>query len=162
MNKALQLLSLLLLFALVQGCTSKAPAPSTVKTYANENAETNPKLSKLVGKNYIKGIITSINQESNGQMWNYVIEGIDTTNGKLPYVNFNHKTVLANEGDLVYASFDGNRLTEMLVIKAGYFKNGKRQEVVPAKKSTSGEKSSTKRDKAHQILSVPQEESVKL
>lgn len=157
----LQLLSLLLLFALMQGCSSKAPEPSTLKTYA-ENSETNPRLSKLVGKNYIKGIITALNHESNAQVWNYVIEGIDTTNGKLPYVNFNHKTVLANEGDLVYASFDGNRMTEMLVIKAGYFKGGKKQEFTPSpKKSTSGEKASTKRDKAHQILAVPQEETVK-
>lgn len=157
----LQLLSLLLLFALMQGCSSKAPEPSTLKTYA-ENSETNPRLSKLVGKNYIKGIITALNHESNAQVWNYVIEGIDTTNGKLPYVNFNHKTVLANEGDLVYASFDGNRMTEMLVIKAGYFKGGKKQEFTPPpRKSASGEKASTKRDKAHQILAVPQEETVK-
>lgn len=158
----LQLLSLLLLFALMQGCSSRAPEPSTLKTYGNETSETNPRLSKLVGKNYIKGIITALNHESNGQVWNYVIEGVDTTNGKLPYVNFNHKTVMANEGDLVYASFDGNRMTEMLVIKAGYFKGGKKQEYTPPKKSTSGEKASTKRDKAHQILAVPQEERVKL
>lgn len=161
MKQALQLLSLLLLFALMQGCSSKAPEPSTLKTYDNEKSETNPKLSKLVGKNYIKGIITALNHESNAQVWNYVIEGIDTTNGKLPYVNFNHKTVLANEGDLVYASFDGTRLTEMLVIKAGYFKGGKKQEFTPPRKNTSGEKASTKRDKAHQVLSVPQEETVK-
>lgn len=146
----------------MQGCAPRAPEPSTLKTYASENSQTNPKLSKLVGKNYIKGIITALNHESNAQVWNYVIEGIDTTNGKLPYVNFNHKTVLANEGDLVYASFDGNRLTEMLVIKAGYFKNGKKQEYTPPKKSTSGKKDSTKRDKAHQILAVPQEERIKL
>ena len=146
----------------MQGCISKAPEPSTTKNYSNETPETNPKLSKLVGKNYIKGIITALNQETNTQMWNYVIEGIDTTNGKLPYVNFNHKTVMANEGDLVYASFDGNRMTEMLVIKAGYFKGGKKQEFTPPKKKASGEKAPTKRDKAHQILGVPQEESVKL
>ena len=107
----------------MQGCSSKAPEPSTLKTYANENSETNPRLSKLVGKNYVKGVITSLKRDSTGTTWNYVIDGIDTSNGKLPYVNFNHKTVLANEGDLVHASFDGNRLTEMLVIRAGYFKN---------------------------------------
>lgn len=154
----------------MQGCAAKTTAPAPEANTQNLSKEQpasyetkNPKLSNLAGKNYIKGIVTGLHRDSSGQTWNYVIEGIDTTNGKLPYVNFNNKTVLANEGDLVHASFDGNKLTQMLVIKEGFFKNGKRQEVVPApKKSNLGEKSAGKRDKAHQILAVPQEESIRL
>ena len=156
--------ALVVLFAFMQGCAPKStPMTPTVNTknLSNEKRQTNPKLSNLVGKNYVKGIITSLNQDSSVGAWNYVIEGVDTSNGKLPYVNFNHKTVVANEGDLVHASFDGNRMTEMLVIKAGYFKGGKFQDVVPRKKPVA-EKGAGKRDKAHQILSVPQEEFVKL
>lgn len=147
-----------------QGCAlfTSAPEPTiSTQNLAQTTDETNPKLSKLVGKNYVKGIITTLKRDSAGQWWNYAIEGVDTSNGKLPYVNFNHKTVVANEGDLVYASFDGMKMTEMLIIKAGYFKNGKRQDVVPKKKPIA-EKGAGKRDKAHQILSVPQEEYIKL
>ena len=156
-------------FVMIQGCTSKpAPAPSTLKTYENkENA--NPKLSKLVGKNFIKGVVIALKHDPAAQVWNYEIDGIETTNGKLPYVNFNHKTVLASEGDLVYASFDGMRLTEMYVIKEGYLKGGKRAVSTPPppmrKKSSSGKNSDDggagKRDKAHQVVGVPQEETVR-
>ena len=85
-------------------------------------------------------------------------------------MNFNHKTVLANEGDLVYASFDGMRLTEMFVIKEGFYKGGKSNTYTPPvkKKSTSASKSKSsddggagKRDKAHQVIGVPQEETIK-
>jgi len=149
-----------------QGCAlfTSTPEPEmNTKNLSNEamGDAQSAKLSKLVGKNYVKGIITTLNRTSSGEAWNYVIEGVDTSNGKLPYVNFNHKTVVANEGDLVYATFDGMKMTEMLIIKAGYFKNGKRQEFVPKKKSVA-DKGAGKRDKAHQIIAVPQEEFIKL
>ena len=150
----------------MQGCASRTPPASTVTTYANDKENTNPKLSKLVGKNYIKGVVISLKQEANSQLWNYEIDGIETTNGKLPYVNFNHKTVLANEGDLVYASFDGMRMTEMFVVKAGFYKGGKITTPTPPvarkKSSSSSEANAGKRDKAHQVIGVPQEESIKL
>ncbi|AHJ11894.1 hypothetical protein [Sulfurospirillum multivorans] len=171
MKRFLSYLCVALLVLLMQGCASRTPPASTVTTFANEKPDTtNPKLSKLVGKNYIKGIVRSLKQEANSQLWNYEIDGIDTTNGKLPYVNFNHKTVLANEGDLVYASFDGMRLTEMFVIKEGFYKGGKRNTYTPPvkKKSTSTSKSKSsddggagKRDKAHQVIGVPKEETIK-
>jgi hypothetical protein len=150
----------------IQGCAPKSPPPaSTLKTYNTEKETTNPKLTKLVGKNYIKGIVRTLKQEANSSMWNYEIDGIDKTNGKLSYVNFDHKSVLANEGDLVYASFDGMHLTEMFVIKA--VKNT--TYTPPLKKKSSAKKSSSdddggagKRDKAHQVIGVPQEESIKL
>ena len=156
-----------LLFLVMQGCAARTPPPSTITTYANEkDNNTNPKLSKLVGKNYVKGIVRSLKQDANSQTWNYEIDGIETTNGKLPYVNFNHKTVLANEGDLVYASFDGMRLTEMFVIKEGFYKGGKSATPkAPVKKKSSSKNSDDggagKRDKAHQVIGVPQEETIK-
>lgn len=154
------------LLLLMQGCVSKSTTPTPDINTQNlsketEGSESNPKLSNLVGKNYIKGIVTTLKRDNQTNAWNYVIEGIDTTNGKLPYVNFNHKTVVANEGDLVHASFNGNTLTEMLVIKANYFKGGKFQDVVLRKKPAA-DKGPGKRDKAHQVLSVPQEEYIKL
>ncbi|MBP1681446.1 MAG: putative periplasmic protein [Proteobacteria bacterium] len=166
MKRILSYLGVALLFLLMQGCASRTPPPSTVTTYANEKNTTNPKLSKLVGKNYIKGVVISLKQDANSQLWNYEIDGIETTNGKLPYVNFNHKTVLANEGDLVYASFDGMRMTEMFVVKEGYLKGGKRASPTPpiARKKSTGnnaEASAGKRDKAHQVIGVPQEETVR-
>ena len=86
----------------MQGCAPKA-TPTTpdvnTKNLSNEKSQTNPKLSNLVGKNYVKGIITSLNQDTHAGAWNYVIEGVDTTNGKLPYDTFNHKTVVANDGE---------------------------------------------------------------
>lgn len=95
MKRILSYLGVALLFLLMQGCASRTPPASTVTTYANDKENTNPKLSKLVGKNYIKGVVISLKQDVNAQAWNYEIDGIETTNGKLPYVNFNHKTVLA-------------------------------------------------------------------
>ncbi|WP_263831980.1 hypothetical protein [Sulfurospirillum oryzae] len=167
MKRILTYLGVALLFLFAQGCAPKSPPPaSTLKTYDNE--KTNPKLSKLVGKNYVKGIVRTINHDPIAQTWNYEIDGIETTNGKLSYVNFNHKTILANEGDLVYASFDGMRLTEMFVIKEGFYKGGKNASTTPppVKKKSAGKSSDDggagKRDKAHQVLGVPQEESIKL
>jgi hypothetical protein len=149
-----------------QGCalfTSTPPPELNTQNLSSESADDgeSAKLSKLVGKNYVKGIITTLKRTSKGDAWNYIIEGVDTSNGKLPHVNFNHKTIVANEGDLVYATFDGMKMTEMLIIKAGYFKNGKRQEFVPKKKPVA-EKGEGKRDKAHQVIGVPQEEFIKL
>ena len=149
----------------MQGCAFTTPPKAPVITTKNvsqetkHSASTNPKLSNLVGRNYIKGIVTSLKRDDSSNTWNYVIEGIDTSNGKLPYVNFNHKSVQANESDLVYATFDGNHLTEMLIVKPGFMK-ATRPPVVPKKKS-SGEKSAGKRDKEHQILAVPQEETIR-
>ncbi len=166
MKRILSYLGVALLFLLMQGCASRTPPASTVTTFANDKENTNPKLSKLVGKNYIKGVVISLKQDVNAQAWNYEIDGIETTNGKLPYVNFNHKTVLANEGDLVYASFDGMRMTEMFVVKAGFYKGGKITTPTPPvarkKSSSHTEASAGKRDKAHQVIGVPQEESIKL
>jgi len=170
LKRILSYLCVALLLLFIQGCVRKAPPPaSTVTTYANEKEAANPKLTKLVGKNYIKGIVRSLKQEpNNSQLWNYEIDGIETTNGKLSYVNFNHKTVLANEGDLVYASFDGMRLTEMFVVKEGFYKGGKSTTYTPPvkKKASTSSKSSDdggagKRDKAHQVIGVPQEETIK-
>lgn len=160
----------------MQGCAfnQQAQKPEVnTQNVSNQQDKANPKLSHLVGKNYIKGVVLHLTYDTNTQLWNYEIDGIETTNGKLPYVNFNHKTVLANEGDLVYASFNGMRLEEMFVIKAGYFKNGKIMQSSPskapktyAKKKTSGKSSEPDepgvRNKAHQVLSVPQVETIQL
>lgn len=127
----------------------------------SQKDSSNAKLSQLVGKNYIKGIVMSVTMEGKQGLWNYVIEGIDTSNGKLSYANFNHKAVVANEGDMVYATFDGMKMTEMLIVKAGYYKNGKRNTTVATKKAVP-EKGAAKRSKAQQVLSVPQEEFIKL
>ena len=156
----------------LQGCaTNSSPTkqePST-QNVAQQSADNGPKLTQMVGRNYIKGVVLHLTYDSKTQLWTYDIDGIETTNGKLPYVNFNHKTVLAREGDLVYASFDGMRLTEMYVIKEGYLKGGKRAVSTPPppmrKKSSSGKNSDDggagKRDKAHQVVGVPQEETVR-
>ena len=165
LKRTLLPLCVALLFLFMQGCAPKSPPPaSTLTTYNADKEPVNPKLSKLVGKNYIKGIVRSLKQEANSQQWNYEIDGIDKTNGKLSYVNFNHKTVLANEGDLVYASFDGTRLTEMFVVKAA--KSATAYTPPVKKKSTSKSSNNEddtagKRNKAHQVIAIPQEETVK-
>lgn len=162
----------------IQGCAfnqqPQKPQANTQNVSAQSAQDTNPKLSRLVGKNYIKGVVLHLTYDPNTLLWNYEIDGIETTNGKLPYVNFNHKTVLANEGDLVYASFNGMRLEELFVIKAGYFKNGKISQTAPAskprtsasrKKNTNAKTSEPDepgvRNKAHQVISVPQEETIR-
>ncbi|AFL67826.1 hypothetical protein [Sulfurospirillum barnesii] len=165
MTKVISSFFVAFLFLFMQGCATKTPAPQiNTKNVSNEKASTDSKLTPLVGKNYIKGVIISLKHANDGQGWNYEIDGIETTNGKLPRVNFNHKSVLANEGDLVYASFDGMRVSEMFVIKAAYFKNGKitPSPVYTKKKPTTEPASAGKRDKAHQVLSVPKEETIKL
>jgi len=163
----------------MQGCSfNSAPQKHEISTQNLSNQKsntpkTNPKLSRLVGKNYVKGVITNLKYDTATQLWNYVIDGVDTSNGKLPYVNFNHRAVLANEGDLVYASFNGMRLEELMVIKAGYFKNGKITQTPSLKHKTYKKKSTIKstasepdepgiRNKAHQVIGVPQEETIQL
>ncbi|NCD13556.1 MAG: hypothetical protein EOL93_13515 [Epsilonproteobacteria bacterium] len=167
MTKVISSFCVIVLLLGLQGCTTQPSAPKpeiNTKNVSNEKSNTDPKLTKLVGKNYIKGVIIALKQGSDGRGWNYEIDGIETTNGKLPRVNFNHSSVLANEGDLVYASFDGMRVSEMFVIKAAYFKNGK---ISPSpttytKKKTNTPEAAGKRNKAHQVLGVPKEESIRL
>ena len=171
MKRIVSYLCVALLFLFIQGCASRSAAPApdvNTKNVSNEKSNeesNNPKLSKLVGKNYVKGIVKALKHDTSKQTWNYEIEGIETTNGKLPYVNFNHKSVLANEGDLVYASFDGMRLSEMFVVKEGFYKGGKRASApvspVRKKSTNTAESSAGKRDKAHQVIGVPQEETVR-
>lgn len=151
-------------FLTLQGCAILGfgeSSPQTPAPMSEVQDPNNPKLTSLVGKNYIKGVVKSLKRDNNANAWNYVIEGVDMSNGKLSYVNFNHKSVVANEGDLVHASFDGMRMVDLLIIKAGYFKGGQKNTATPTKKAVP-EKGAGKRDKAHQILSVPQEEFVKL
>jgi len=179
LKNVISYLCVALLVLIMQGCSfNTAPQKPEISTQnvSNQQPNTqnaNPKLSHLVGKNYIKGVVTNLKYDTDAQVWNYVIDGVDTSNGKLPYVNFNHKAVLANEGDLVYASFNGMRLDELLVIKAGYFKNGKIAPTSPIKHTTYKKKSTVKsttaepdepgvRNKAHQVISVPQEETIRL
>ena len=162
----------------VQGCAfnqqSQKPQINTQNVSNQPASKENPKLSHLVGKNYVKGVLLHLTYDPESQLWNYDIDGIETTNGKLPHVNFNHKTALANEGDLVYASFNGMRLEELFVIKAGYYRNGKITQTAPVrkpvttanKKKTSGKTSEPDepgvRNKAHQVIDVPQEETIRL
>ncbi len=178
--KRIALLNIALFLLLLQGCAllqpkaSDAPAEAPEVTTQNLSSQTQAKpessgvkLTQMVGKNYIKGVILSLKYDPSAQMWTYDIDGIETTNNKLPRAIFNHKAVLANEGDIVYASFDGMRLVEMFVIKAGYMKGDRRPlpaKPVVRKKGTKAQEASSagKRDKAHQILSVPEEETIKL
>ena len=170
LTKAISSFCVIVLLLGLQGCTTQPSAPKpeiNTKNVSNEKSNTDPKLTKLVGKNYIKGVIIALKQGSDGRGWNYEIDGIETTNGKLPRVNFNHNSVLANEGDLVYASFNGMRVSEMFVIKAGYFKNGKispspSPTKIYTKKKTNTPETEGKRNKAHQVLGVPKEESIRL
>jgi len=60
------------------------------------------------------------------------------------------------------------RLTEMFVVKEGFYKGGKSTTYTPPvkKKASTSSKSSDdggagKRDKAHQVIGVPQEETIK-
>ena len=156
----------------LQGCaTNSSPTkqePST-QNVAQQSADNGPKLTQMVGRNYIKGVVLHLTYDSKTQLWTYDIDGIETTNGKLPRVVFTHRSVLANEGDLVYASFDGMRLNELFVMKPGFYKNGKIAPSAPTtyskpKSSSSSSSSSapTKRDKAHQVVGVPEEETIKL
>lgn len=161
-------MSIVLLLSL-QGCSFFGlwdSEPSTPQEVGEaQEATSSPTLSSSSGRNYVKGVVKSLKRDKNSGTWNYVIEGVDMTNGKLPRVNFNHNVIVANEGDLVHASFDGGKLVDLLILKAGHAsKTSKRPatQAQPVGKKVASPKDAGKRSKSSQVLSVPQEEFIKL
>ena len=159
-------MSIVLLLSL-QGCSFFGlwdSEPSTPQEVGEaQEANSSPTLSSSSGRNYVKGVVKSLKRDKNSGTWNYVIEGVDMTNGKLPRVNFNHNVIVANEGDLVHASFDHGKLVDLLILKAAHAsKSNKGQVTQPVGKKVASPKDAGKRSKSSQVLSVPQEEFIKL
>ena len=157
----------IVLVLLLQGCSFFGlwdSEPSTPQEVGEaQEATSSPTLSSSSGRNYVKGVVKSLKRDKNSGAWNYVIEGVDMTNGKLPRVNFNHNVIVANEGDLVHASFDHGKLVDLLILKAAHAsKSNKGQVTQPVGKKVASPKDAGKRSKSSQVLSVPQEEFIKL
>ena len=157
----------IVLVLLLQGCSFFGlwdSEPSTPQEVGEaQEANSSPTLSSSSGRNYVKGVVKSLKRDKNSGAWNYVIEGVDMTNGKLPRVNFNHNVIVANEGDLVHASFDHGKLVDLLILKAAHAsKSNKGQVTQPVGKKVASPKDAGKRSKSSQVLSVPQEEFIKL
>lgn len=157
----------IVLVLLLQGCSFFGlwdSEPSTPQEVGEaQEANSSPTLSSSSGRNYVKGVVKSLKRDKNSGTWNYVIEGVDMTNGKLPRVNFNHNVIVANEGDLVHASFDHGKLVDLLILKAAHAsKSNKGQVTQPVGKKVASPKDAGKRSKSSQVLSVPQEEFIKL
>ena len=149
----------------LQGCSffgfgdTQPNTPQEAEQMQDQNTAT----SSWKDRTYVKGIVKSLKRNTDNGTWSYVIEGVDTTNDKLPSISFEHNAVVANEGDLVHASFNGSKLIDLLILKSA---NG-RQQVVKTSGSTARKGSSSgadtgKRGKSTQVVGVPQEEFVKL
>ena len=149
---------------ILQGCSffglwdSEPSTPQEV----GETQETATPASSLTGRNYVKGIVKSLKRDPNTGTWNYVIQGVDTTNGKLPRVSFNHNVIVANEGDLVHASFDGTKLVDLLILKSANASKNTKIRPTNSRQAPVGQAVAGKRNKGSQVLSVPQEEFIKL
>jgi hypothetical protein len=72
---------------------------------------------KIIYSGSIKGIIQKLSYDKVKHSWLYEVQGIDTSNQKLPYARFYHYKKLANEGDLVYIILDNSNLKNLFFIK---------------------------------------------
>lgn len=79
-----------------------------------------------VNKTAIKGVITELSYQDGGYC--YTIVSTDTTNAKLPKASFCSPKFYNNKGDLVYATFLGQKVESMLLIREA-------NELVSVKKS---------------------------
>ena len=73
-------------------------------------------------KSSIKGFIKEVNYKDD--KYCYVIVGSDTANDKLKSANFCAARYYYDRGDLVYATFSGERLESMLLIREGSSRGG--------------------------------------
>ena len=76
-----------------------------------------PKTSIYSGS--IKGVIQKLSYDKFKKSWLYEVQGVDESNGKLPYAKFYHYKKLANRGDLVYIILNNSQLQNLFFIKKG-------------------------------------------
>lgn len=74
-----------------------------------------PQIAQKPLKSAIKGIITELTYTND--QYCYTIVASDTTNAKLPNANFCGTKFYHNKGDLVYATFVGDKIESMLLIR---------------------------------------------
>ncbi len=99
--------------------------PQTI--HVNKNFQTNstkvytkkpniaPRTSTYSGS--IKGVIQKLSYDKLKKSWLYEVQGVDESNGKLPYAKFYHYKKLANRGDLVYIILNNSQLQNLFFIK---------------------------------------------
>jgi len=106
-----------------------------------------PKISIYSGS--IKGVIQKLSYNKFKKSWLYEVQGIDESNGKLPYAKFYHHRKLANIGDLVYIILNNSQLQNLFFIKkANKIKKSKKIKHFKIKKNRHKE---SKRRKIPQI-----------
>lgn len=107
----LNLILIIFLIPIMTACsgfflqTHKKPEPVTEKKMEIKKPETK----------MIKGYINSLKFTDNG--WQYKITGIDTSNNKLPNVIAYSKKIYYNENDLIYAIVNGDKISNMYLIR---------------------------------------------
>ncbi len=85
-----------------------------VQTVKN-NKISHKKTSLYTGS--IKGVIRSIKYNKSKKAWIYEVDGLDMSNGKLPYAKFYDSKKLASKGDLVYIVLNNSNLKNLFFIK---------------------------------------------
>ncbi|MBR8464554.1 hypothetical protein KDD93_08255 [Campylobacter sp. faydin G-24] len=117
------------------GCSHNTPAPKS---------QSKPVVQKLI-KSHIKGVITQLTYQD--ARYCYTIVSNDTSNAKLSSAKFCSDRYYHDKGDLVYATFIGDRLESMLLIRDG----GLRSNVV---------KPTLKKKNIKTKIKVPKEEKI--
>lgn len=82
-------------------------------------------------KQAIKGVISELVYQD--ELYCYTITATDTANYKLKSANFCSPKFWHNKGDLIYATFTGNRLESMLLIKEANTKTAIKRKTAPTK-----------------------------
>jgi hypothetical protein len=107
----------------------------------------------------IKGTVTMLSYNGSLSLWEYFVQGIDTSNGKLQSAKFSHKKDVAKKGDLVYVFIESGKLKDFYLLQRANYKvnDTKKSKEVKAKVTT--EKRTKNQDSG---IGVPASETISL
>lgn len=153
-------LSFIFLFFLL-GCSTTQTRHFTYKNI--NNSYSNGSSSKIIynqektdKSGVIKGTITSLKYNKTKGSWFYEVNSLDTSNGKLTYLQFFSKKKIANLGASIYAIVQDGRLVEHFLLK--------KAKVVKKNRKVKKLKKQYKRTKSRKTpwIEVPKSESIVL
>jgi len=153
------------------GCTTTGQNPVVYEQYQPKVVHVKKqKNSTPIGKNIyrkrvkkiangtIKGNITNLVYI--GGAWIYTIKGVDRSNAKLAYAEFQSRKKYANQGDLVYAIIQNGLVKEIFLVKKANYKKKIVKKTIFKKRMR--KIAIHKRTKKRQVLKVPTSEKINL